>query len=166
MVDTDKAIVLSIQVFAAGLVVCGLLTILRYFLLDVRERIKREDFIMGSLLIAIGVFAYIMSVEKGIEVYAIYFFGMAMCVSAFIKIQDMFDSSAAGKKRFGFYLAIFLICAAFGVVTLFSPFVDNIVEYIVVGIGLMFCGFIDILSNFLLAGAVHSYDKSLKNEDK
>lgn len=166
VMDKSKAIMLSMEIFAAGFILCGLLSILRYFLVDVRERIKREDFVMGALLIAIGVGAFLISQEKDLLVYSVYVFGMAMFVSAFIKIQDMFNSSAAGKKRFGFYLALFVICAAFGVVAMFSTFSNSEVEYTVVGVGLIFCGFTDILSNFLLAGAIHSYDKSLRNEGK
>ena len=65
-----------------------------------RERIKRGDFVLGALLIAIGVGAYLISQDNNLGLYSIYVFGMAMFVSAFIKIQDMFNSSAAGKKRF------------------------------------------------------------------
>ena len=166
VMDKEKILVLSLQVFSAGLVLCGLLSIFRYFLIDVRERVKREDFIMGSLLIAIGVVAFLLSQEKLLENYIFYFYGMAMFVSAFIKIQDMFNTSATGTKRFGFYLALFLICAAFGAIVMFSPSIDKTTEYVVIGIGLMFAGATDILSNFLLAGAIHSYDKSLKNENK
>ena len=49
---------------------------------------------------------------------------------------------------------------------MFSPFVSKEIEFVVIGIGLMICGACDIISNFLLAGAIHSYDKALKNDAK
>lgn len=164
--DKTKNLVLAIQVFAGGLVLVGLLSIFRYFMIDVIHRVKREDFIMGALLISIGVVLLLESTKGNIETLSIEVFGMAMCVSGCIKLQDMFNSAAAGKKRYGFYLALFVISVIFGIVVMFSPFVSKEIEFVVIGIGLMICGACDIISNFLLAGAIHSYDKALKNDAK
>lgn len=155
---------LVFQILAYGLALAGLLSIIRYFLINVKYRFKRDDFIVGILLIAIGAVIYLSKEDITYLVERI--LAIAMIVSGFHKIQDMFDTRAAGKSLVGLYLFGFTVCAGLGALTLFGVIKNPDVVYVLVGLGMCICGISDLVSNFFVAYAVVNYENTWAEKAK
>lgn len=152
------------EVLAYGLAIAGLLSMIRYFMLNVRERIKRNDFIIGALLISIAAMIYLSKNDISYQVGKI--LAIAMIISGFHKIQDLFDIKASGKNATGICLFGFLICVALGALVLFDVVKNADFLYILIGVGMCICGISDIVSNFYTAYAVANYETTWAEKSK
>lgn len=148
------------EILSIGLAIAGLLSIIRYFLLDIRERIKRNDFIIGILLISIAAIIYLS--KNDITYLVSKVIAVAMIISGFEKIEDMFDAITIGKRASAVYIFGFIICAGLGVFVLFDVISSKDVLYVVVGIGMCLCGISDIVSNIYIAASLAGYEKNLE----
>lgn len=147
-----------IEILAYGLSIAGLLSMIRYFLINVRERFKRNDFLLGALLISLAAIIYLS--KNDITYLVGKLIAIAMMISGISKIQDLFDTKAAGKRCIGIYLFGFTICVIFGLIVLFDIIKNIDTLYIVIGIGMCICGISDIASNFYVAYAIANYEKT------
>lgn len=162
IVYKENSIKQVVEILIWGLGIAGILTMIRYFLINVRERFKRDDFLMGALLVCISVLIYLTKDEVPELVNNI--IGIAMIVSGLHKIQDLFDTKAAGKKCVGIYLFGFVVCAGLGVVVLLGLIKNINILYVVAGLGMCICGISDIISNFYVAYAVANYETTWAQE--
>lgn len=152
------------EVLAYGLALAGLLSVIRYFLINVKYRFKRNDFIVGILLISIAAVIYLSKNDISYLVSRI--LGISMIVSGFHKLQDMFDTRASGKSAVGLYLFGFIVCAGVGALTLFDVVTNLDVLYVMVGLGMCVCGISDLISNVFVAYAVANYNETWAEKAK
>lgn len=143
-----------------GLSIAGLLSMIRYFLINVKERVKRNDFVIGALLISIAAVIYLT--RDNVSFLTGKILAIAMIISGFHKIQDMFDVGAAGRSNVGIYLFGFIVCVGLGALILFEVITNENILYVVIGIGMCICGISDIVSNFYVAFSVSEYEKENK----
>lgn len=164
VMDQGKSMDLILTIFAGGLAVVGLLNMIRYLFIPIEERYKRNDFVFGAIILALG--AYLFKELSYFLVNATMIFGIAMCISGFISIQDLFDSKMIGMHKTGVYLMSALICEVMGLLSIINPFVPGVTIYVLTGIGMLFCGVSDLISNFYLAGARAKYEKGVKEKER
>ena len=152
------------EILAIGLGAAGILSVIKYFMIDIRERIKRNDFIIGILLISIAAIIYLST--KDISYMVSKIIAIAMIISGFAKIEDMFDAIAIGRHGFAIYLCGFMICAGLGTFVLLDIISSNDVLYLIIGIGMCFCGISDLVSNIYIAASLAGYEKHLEEKEK
>ena len=161
--DQGENFYLIIDILSIGLGLAGLFSMIGYILLPIAERYKRNDFIMGALLVILAIFVY-YEVGSFPEDDLAMIFGMAMIMSAIIKVQDLFDSRAVEKKVTGTYFGLAVICAVIGLFTWKHFLIPGTLSYYFSGIGMIFCGLTDLGSNFYLAASRSDYEARLKKE--
>lgn len=164
MINKNTSNKIVFEVLAYGLALAGLLSVIRYFLINVKYRFKRNDFIVGILLISIAAVIYLSKNDISYLVSRI--LGISMIVSGFHKLQDMFDTRASGKSAVGLYLFGFIVCAGVGALTLFDVVTNLDVLYVMVGLGMCVCGISDLISNVFVAYAVANYNETWAEKAK
>lgn len=161
-VNNENSQTTIMQILVIGLFIAGLLSMVRYFLNDVKRRYRSSDFVVGSLLIAIAGLIYFTkedSINMSSKILA-----LAIVVSGIHKIQDMFDLRALGIKATSLYLFGFFICTGLGILLLFDVVTSESLYKVLLGLGMCVCGISDICSNFFVASGLVNY--STKNEVK
>lgn len=154
---------LVITILGYGLMAAGLIEVIRYFVTKIDERYKRNDFIIGIALMAVAIVILICKYSlSDITTVAL---GVAIIVSAAFKIQDALDAKKIGAHVFGTYLALMFVCLVFGALVIINFFyiLDYRWMYLVAGIGMLFCGITDLISNFYLAGIKTKFEKAKAN---
>lgn len=158
IIERESSNKLIFELLTYGLSISGLLFMIRYFLIKVNDRIKRNDFIIGALLVSIAAMIFLSKEDIVYLVYKI--LGIAMIISGIHKIQDLFDVKASGKNRTSIYLFGFVICFGLGVIVVLDIIRNMNILYILIGTGMCICGISDIVSNFYTAYAVSSYEQA------
>jgi len=146
-------------VLAGGVGIAGLLEVIRYFLIPIEDRIKRNDFMIGILLVAVGIFLYFDRESLGLIVNNMT--AILIIILGLVLIQDLLDIHACVKKQNAFYSFIIIIAIGLGVLTYFNPFEDLNTSYMIMGVSMIYIGIVNIISNFNVAVCVAAYEKRL-----
>lgn len=164
IVKKNAGVELVVEILAYVLMAAGLIEAIRYFITKIDDRYKRNDFIIGIILMNVAIIVYICKFTLAdIAIIAI---GEAAVVSAAFKIQDAMDAKKIGAHVFGVYFILMIICllfAALDVLNYFYNWFNVPLMYLIAGIGLAFCGFSDLISNFYLAGIKTKFEKAKAN---
>lgn len=151
---------LVISLLGYGLGIAGIFEIIRYCLIKIDERYKRNDFILGIVLLALAIVVLICKYSlSDITTVAL---GIAIIVSAALKVQDAIDAKKIGSNLFGTYMILMIICVGLGALVIVNFFyiLDYRLLYISAGIGLLFAGLTDFMSNIYLAILKTKYEKN------
>lgn len=157
---------LVFMIFSVGLGLAGVFSIVGYLLTEISLRYKRNEFVYGALLLIIGVFLYSEFVLNNSSADLKLIIGMAMGMSAIIKVQDLFDSKAIGKKVVGTYFGLAVICVVLSLFISQNILIPSSIAYYVYGISMIFAGISDIISNFYLAASRSSYEALIKKQEE
>ncbi|MBR2578188.1 MAG: DUF308 domain-containing protein [Erysipelotrichaceae bacterium] len=173
ILQKEKSFDMVMTILATGLVAAGFFSVIRYFLLKIEERFKRNDFAIGVVLVALGVIIYL--IKNNISDLADYIFGVMMIVNGLFCIQDAFDAKYVGVSSIGVYLLLMLIEIGIGAAIIMKVFGTESTKYIVIGSGMLLCAVESVLSNIFLAIYRTGYEaknrrqareEALKNETK
>lgn len=164
LIQKAKANELVFNVLAIGLGAAGLFSVVRYFLLKLNERYKRNDFALGVIILMAGVILYFLKYQIFTSITLI--MGLLMIVSGLFCIQDAFDGKAIGLSSSGVYVLLLVIEIVFGVISIINPFEELEALYIFMAIGLLICGIFSIFSNFFLAIYRYSYENKIKKQEE
>ncbi len=156
---------LVITILGYGLGIAGIFEIVRYCLIKIDERYKRNDFILGCTLLVLAIVVLICKYSlSDITTVAL---GVAIIVSGALKIQDAIDAKKIGSNLFGTYMILMIICIGLGALVIINFFyiLDYRLLYISAGIGLLFAGLTDFISNIYLAILKSKYERAKVKED-
>ena len=103
----EKGIELCVYIAAGGLGAAGLFSMIRYFMLKVDERYKRNDFAMGVIIIAMGVFFYLLKDRLTDSLHLI--IGVVMIMCGLFCIQDAIDGKQIGMRSIAIYFFLLLL---------------------------------------------------------
>ncbi|MBR0462029.1 MAG: DUF308 domain-containing protein [Erysipelotrichaceae bacterium] len=164
ILQKEKSLDIVLTVLAAGLAAAGFFSIVRYFLLKIDERFKRNDFIIGIVLIAAGAVIYL--VKNNISDMTDNIFGVMMIVNGLFCIQDALDAKYVGMSSVGVYILLMLIEIGIGAIIILKPFEIDNSKYILIGGGMLLCAVENILSNIFLAIYRTGYEVKLRKKEK
>ena len=154
-----------VTILAYGLMLAGIIEIIRYFVTKIDDRYKRNDFILGIVLMALAIVTLICKYSlSDITTVA---FGVAIIVSAALKFQDALDAKKIGKNHFGTYLTLMIVCIAMGVLVIINFFyiLNYKLLYATAGIGMLFAGISDLVSNIYLSILKTKYELAKSKEE-
>lgn len=143
--------------FAAAFVVAGLVKLIIFFKMDLKEAIFTNDFSTGVILIVLGlIFATKANVIESIIPMIM---GLVILVNGIIKLQHAFNLKRIKSSSATFVFIISLLCIGIGLVLLFVPSTMTKVITIFIGIGFVISGLTDIAAYFVVS-------KKLKNQEE
>ncbi|MCF0115873.1 MAG: DUF308 domain-containing protein [Erysipelotrichaceae bacterium] len=168
-VTTQDVATVSIQIISIGLIVFGIFTIIRYFFLDIRVTLYRNDFIFGLMFILFG--AMVMVNKEYFMTLVPMMLGAIVVLSGISKIQDAIDSFRMGYPKFSFYILLSLLSLIIGLYAIFNP-KDLVIGtfslplYQLLGIGLIYSGICDLISSLYLSKLFNDYLDDINYEEE
>lgn len=150
-------------IIGIGFLVFGLINIIAYFLLDIHDVLHRNDFVIGLLAL---IFGLMVILKKDLIADLIpLILGLVIMTSGFTKLQRAVVSRRIGYSNSMIYVILAVISIVFGLVIIFflnGSTMANVL-FIVIGVGLVYCGISDLFANFYLAAKFNKFVKDWEN---
>lgn len=146
---------------AAG--VFGIINLVTYFVVDVKDSFHRNDFVIGMMSLIAGILI-IMRQDLVIEIVPI-LLGLMIVTSGFMKMQQAVISLRIGYDKWGLYLFLSLISIGLGVYIMFFM-TGTQVERILfrwIGGSLIYCGVTDLGLTLFLANKFSKFVSEFEN---
>lgn len=145
------------------LIVLGLIRMISYLFVDVRETLHRNDFVEGiSYALIGGLIIYLRDTMSNIIPLI---FAIIILINGFSKIQDGIDSRRLGYQNHALFLVLAVVCIASGLLILFNVFKTDDIVYKVIGGTLLYCGITDFVTVFFLMNKFQKYIKQLEEKE-
>jgi uncharacterized membrane protein HdeD (DUF308 family) len=146
------------DLFGIALIVYGIINIVVYFLIDIRESLFRNDFSSGIIKILLGVMViYHKEIFREMIPFLL---GIAVISSGFSKLQDGVDSARIGFPsgwQFVIMAAISIIC---GVVLMAGFIKEESMLLQVAGAALLYSGITDLYATLFLTNKINKFLKN------
>lgn len=133
---------IQVVVLSVLCILVGSSKILGYMSNDLYRLAFQFDFAVGLFLIAIGVLTLIFSRDDAMNIARL--FGIYVFIDGLLKIQISFDAKKFGISKWFIVLITALLVTAAGVVTLISPYRENMSLFMVVYISALVDGLVNI----------------------
>lgn len=139
-------------------IVVGLVNLVVYFTRNITRNYYRNDFVMGLLMVVLGIFV----IYKADLVIALvpFIIGLCIIVSGLFKLQGALDVQRMGGNSV-VILGLAIVNVVIGILMVINPFESAILLYRLLGVGLLFSGITDMVSTLYLSGKMHSYMKKM-----
>lgn len=164
IIGKKESIRAVLAIVAIGSAVAGVINMIKYLMMDVKERYHRNDFLVGAALMVAGVFVYFSN--SAIASKGPLLFGLSMILSGFLKLQDLLDSKRVNKNVMTVYCLLALACFGMGILILADILKTEDLTYLIAGISLIFAGITDLASNIYLAFALADYEDELNKAEE
>ena len=154
----------TICYMVAGIaIVIGLLNLVVYFTRNITRNYYRNDFVMGLLLMVLGIFV-IYKVDMVIALVP-FIIGLCIIVSGLFKLQGAPDVQRMGGNAV-LILGVAVVNVVIGILMMINPFESALLLYRLLGAGLLFSGMTDLASTLYLSSKMHGYMKKLSEADE
>lgn len=143
------------DLFGIALIIYGIINIVVYFLIDIRESLFRNDFSGGIIKILLGVMViYHKAVFQEIIPFLL---AIAIVSSGFSKLQDGVDASRIGCKNGWQFVALALVSIVGGGILMFNVIADRNLLLQVAGAFLLYSGLTDLYATLSLSGKIKKF---------
>ena len=149
-------------VLGGSAVVYGIVNLTIYFLLNVKDSLYRNEFIIG---IASIVFGLLVILKSDIIVSLVpLLLGLIIMFSGFINLQKGVVAYRIGYNRSMVYVLISAVSIIFGIAIMFflSGKTATEVLFMVIGAGLVYSGGSDLVATLVLANKMNAFIKAFE----
>ena len=149
-----------------GLCVMGIVQLTAYFLLNVRDSLFRNEFVIGVMLLLGGI---LVIVKQDIITSLIpIILGLIIVFSGIMKIQNSVVAWRIGYSHAIVYFFLGLVSIIAGTVIMFflTGSQTQTVLFTVIGAGLVYCGLSDIGTQLFLAAKFNAFMKAFEEAAK
>ena len=149
-------------VLGGSAVVYGIVNLTIYFLLNVKDSLYRNEFIIG---IASIVFGLLVILKSDIIVSLVpLLLGLIIMISGFINLQKGVVAYRIGYNRSMVYVLISAVSIVFGIAIMFflSGKTATEVLFMVIGAGLVYSGGSDLVATLVLANKMNAFIKAFE----
>ena len=149
-------------VLGGSAVVYGIVNLTIYFLLNVKDSLYRNEFIIG---IASIVFGLLVILKSDIIVSLVpLLLGLIIMISGFINLQKGVVAYRIGYNRSMVYVLISAVSIIFGIAIMFflSGKTATEVLFMVIGTGLVYSGGSDLVATLVLANKMNAFIKAFE----
>ena len=149
-------------VLGGSAVVYGIVNLTIYFLLNVKDSLYRNEFIIG---IASIVFGLLVILKSDIIVSLVpLLLGLIIMISGFINLQKGVVAYRIGYNRSMVYVLISAVSIIFGIAIMFflSGKTATEVLFMVIGAGLVYSGGSDLVATLVLANKMNAFIKAFE----
>ena len=153
-------------VVGIGLCVFGIVQLTTYFLLNVRDSLFRNEFLVGVMLITAGILVIVK--QSIISSLVPVILGLIIVTSGFAKFQNAVVAWRIGYRHAPVYAVLGIVSVALGLVIMFllSGKQMQTVLFTVIGAGLVYCGVSDIGAQLFLAAKFNAFMKAFEQAAK
>ncbi len=141
----------------------GLVNLVVYFTRNITKNYYRNDFVMGLMLIILGIFV-IYKVDLIIALVP-FIIGLCIVVSGLFKFQGALDMQRMGGNA-ALILGLAVVNVVIGVLMVINPFDSALLLYRLLGVGLLFSGLTDLASTLYLSSKMHSYMRKMSDAEE
>ncbi|MGN0345765.1 MAG: HdeD family acid-resistance protein [Lachnospiraceae bacterium] len=139
-------------VIAGAIILCGFVFLIQYIRKDVVKDFYKNELVFGLFAIILGIVALIRvdAVQNIIPTVI----GIVVLFSGVVKVQNAFDLLRLKQSN---WLAVFIISIiniAFALFLIFKPQSSIALVFRLLGIGLVFSGITDLITNFFFSAEV------------
>lgn len=159
--ETSSAFICNVVGWAC--IALGSFCVIRYLIQDVHISIHRNDFMIGVVLIVIGI--QIMIKKEFFLSLVPMFFGIIVMTSGLSKLQDGIDCARLGYSKGMVYIGLAIISLILGIFIITYTFESAKLLFILAGIALIYCGLSDLASTLVLSNKVRAYEKKNTEEE-
>lgn len=151
----EQAMIMFCDFFGIALIVFGIVNIVTYFLIDLKESLFRNDFSIGVIQILLGV---MVIYQKDIFRQLIPFLlAIAIIISGISKLQDGIDASRIGYPQWWLYIVLSFISVGAGAAILMNLVPAGNLMMQVAGAALVYSGITDLYSTLYLSGKIKRF---------
>lgn len=155
IVNPETTALLLCNIIGSIFIVLGVISVIRYLILDITSRFYRNDFLFGVIEILIGIF--IIYQKELVISFIPFIFGLFIIISGISKFQDALDSFKFKYQYSWLYLILAIISIIFGILVLLNPFDSAKLLFIVIGVGLLYSGISDLFTTIYLASKIKKF---------
>lgn len=151
-------------VLGVSAIVYGIVNLTIYFLLNVRDSLYRNEFIIGIASIVFGLLI-ILKADVIISLIPL-LLGLIIMISGFINLQKGVVAYRIGYNRSMVYALISAISIIFGVAIMFFMSGKTAMDmlYIVIGTGLVYSGASDLIATLVLANKMNAFIRAFEEK--
>ncbi len=143
-----------------GLLITGAIFIIAYFFRPKYEGFIRNEFMIGLIVITIGILPLI---KGNIFIELVYSaLAIVIMISGYKKLQDCVDAWRLGYKFELLYLVLASISIVIGVVIIVVNISTIKALHNLIGVGLLYSGLSDLFSTIFLSSKMNSYVNNLQ----
>lgn len=144
-------------------IIIGILDVLFFLLRSKQQSFFRNDFMVGLILITIGIVAL---ARRYLFIELVYLvLAITIMISGYRKLQDGVVAYRLGSNHGLLYFLLALISIAIGVVMIVDPSIPVVTLHYLIGVGLMFSGISDLISSVFLSKKMIRYVKQKDQYD-
>ena len=153
------------SVIGIGAIAYGIINIISYFMLDLKDTLYRNEFMIGLLAVFFGI--VVLTKQELLTELVPVLLGLAIIASGITKIQKSVVALRIKYDKWLTYLILGAVSILFGAVVMFympgRTAVDTL--FISIGAGLVFCGISDLFVTLFLAGKLSSFIKQYEEAE-
>lgn len=148
----------------AGIAIAvGAVSLMVYVMRNIAKNYYRNDFVMGLILIVLGIFV-IYRVDMVIALVP-FIIGLCIIVSGLFKLQSALDVQRMGGNAV-VILGVAIVNIVVGILMVINPFESALLLYRLLGAGLLFSGLTDMISTIYLSSKMDSYKRKQSEADE
>lgn len=153
-------------IIGCTLIAYGVLAIIAYFIMDVRDTLYNNEFVIGMMTIVFGA-AVIIKKELIMDLIP-FILGLIIVTSGLVKLHRAIVASRIKYNASMTYAILGVISVILGIVVMFflSGQTTQKIVFIVIGCGLVYSGLSDLFVQFFLASKFNAFIKSFEEAVK
>lgn len=153
-------------IIGCTLIAYGVICIIAYFMMDVRDTLYNNEFVVGMMTIVFGA-AVIIKKELIMDLIP-FILGLIIVTSGLIKLHRAIVASRIKYNASMAYAILGVISVILGIVVMFflSGQTTQKILFIVIGCGLVYSGLSDLFVQFFLASKFNSFIKAFEEAVK
>ena len=142
-------------VLGIALVVYGIVSLTTYFVINVKESLRRNEFSIGIMAILGGLIIPILLV-------------LVIIADGFNKLQNAVVAKRIGSSQYATYIVLAAVSIVLGFVVMFVLTGAELqkILFVVIGVSLVYCGVSDIFVVLFIADKFHKFLKSFEINGK
>ena len=148
------------DLFGVALVAYGIINIVTYFMIDIRESLYRNDFAAGVIKILVGVM--VIYYKETFQELMPFLLGLAIITSGVYKLQDGIDAARIGYSQGWLYILMAAVSIVLGFVIMFNIVQAKDAMLQAAGASLVYCGVTDLYSTLYLSGKIDKFMREVE----
>ena len=151
------------SVIGIGAIAFGLVNVASYFLLDLKDTLYRNEFMIGVTSVIAGIL--IMTKQSLLIDLVPILLGLVIVASGLVKLQQSVVAYRIGYQKSLLYLILAAISVVLGLVVMFLMPGKTAADilFITIGCGLVYCGASDLFVTLFLASRFNAFLKEYEN---
>ncbi len=148
------------DLFGIALIIYGIISIVMYFMMDIRLSLFRNDFASGIIKILLGVMViYHKEIFQSLIPFLL---AIALIASGILKLQSGVDASRIGYPNGWQFLVLAVVSIVAGIVIMFNLIPTQELMMQVAGGALLYSGLTDLYTTLYLSGKIKKFMTALE----